>query len=215
MTLTVCFYEDEKYRQFFPLTLTRPVYTLRAGIVPLFQRIERYFPNAKVCLAARDRIAPFLSTTFKHYPVNIIKRGEMDILFVNGRVRTFGDLPEVVPQTRVSTIFTNRNEVVAVFFKAAAMKKLPSISTQMEYEHLIRKESDAITLLETTATLYHYCWEIIADIETEIHADFEHLKSSFPQTTGSTIHKGAFLVNQSNILLGHEVNILPGAVIDA
>jgi UDP-N-acetylglucosamine diphosphorylase/glucosamine-1-phosphate N-acetyltransferase len=215
MPLTVCFYEDEKCRQFFPLTLTRPVYTLRAGIVLLFQRAERYFRNAKVCLAAREQIAPFLSVTFNQYPVNIIKRGENDILFVNGRVRTFGDLPKAVPETRVSTIFTNRNEVVAVFLKAAAMEQLPSIATQKEYEHLVRKESAVITLLETTATMYHYCWEIMADIETEIHDDFEHLKPSFPRTPVTTIHKGAFLVNQSNVFLGQGVNILPGAVIDA
>ena len=213
--MTICFYEDEKYRQFFPLTLTRPVYTLRAGIVPLFQRGERYFRTAKVCLTARDQIAPLVSETFSQYPVNIIKRSEDDVLFINGRIRAYADLPELIREARLSTIFINQNEAVAVLFKAASMENLPSLSTQKEYEYLFRKDSSVITSLETTATMYNYCWEIMADIETEIHEDFMHLKQSFPRTDDASIHDGAYVVDRGNTFFGQGVEVLPGAIIDA
>jgi UDP-N-acetylglucosamine diphosphorylase/glucosamine-1-phosphate N-acetyltransferase len=215
MPLTVCIYEDEKYRQFFPLTLTRPVYTLRAGIVPLFERVTRYFSDISICLAARDQIAPLVSLSHQQYPVNIIKRGENDVLFLNGRLRSYGDLPELIQEARLSTAFTSRGEVAAVLLKSATMDKLPSISTQKEYQHLIQKESGYITRAETTATLYNYCWEIIADIEIEIHEDFTRLSSSFPHNPAVTIHDGAHIINKDNVFLGDGVQILPSAVIDA
>jgi hypothetical protein len=38
MPLVICYYEDDKFDRFYPVTILRPVYTLRAGIVPLFRR---------------------------------------------------------------------------------------------------------------------------------------------------------------------------------
>jgi len=213
--LTICFYEDEKYRRFFPLTLVRPVYVLRAGIVPLFRRVERYFREANICLTGRDQIAPLLSEMFREHPANIIKRGEGDVLFVNGRIRNYGNLPELVRQVGLSTTFTNHDETIAVLFKTESMKAFPPISTQKEYEELFNKEKGYISRLETTATLYDYCWDIVADIEKEICEDFEYMKSSFSHSQNKTIHDGAFIINKSNTFLDDGVEISPSAVIDA
>lgn len=213
--MTVCLYEDEKYRQFYPLTLIRPVYVLRAGIVPLFQRIERYFHEASICLTARDQVAPLVSEIFGEYPVNIIKRGEGDILFVNGRIRRYGDLLKLIREARLSTVFASQDETVAVLFKAESLKEFPSISTQKEYQEVFQKDFAYFLRSETTATLYNYCWDIMADIEMEIHADFEHLKASFPEAQSTTVHDGAHFVNRDNTFIGKGVEIFPGAVIDA
>jgi UDP-N-acetylglucosamine diphosphorylase/glucosamine-1-phosphate N-acetyltransferase len=215
MLLTVCFYEDETYKHFFPLTLLRPVYVLRAGIVPLFRRFERYFSADSVCLVSRDQIAPLLAETFRDHPVNIIKRGETDVLFINGRIRSYGDLPELAGQSRLSTIFTSNDEVAAVLFKVESLKAFPEIATQKEFQELYHRESANIPRSKTTATLYSYCWEIMADIEPEITADFEYLKASFPLPRNVKVHEGAFLVNQDNVFLGDGVEIHSGAVIDA
>jgi len=213
--LTVCFYEDEKYKQFLPLTLLRPVYTLRAGIAPLFKRIERQFKADSACLIARDQIAPLLSETFGDYPVNIIKHCEGDVLFVNGRVRDYGDLIELVDQSKISTIFANGEKIAAVLFKAESLKEFPTISTQKEYQELFNRESQSLPRSETSATLYKYCWDIMADIEPGIIADFELLKETFTSAGKTEIHRGAYLINRDNMLIGDGVEILPGAVIDA
>jgi len=215
MPLTVCFYEDETYKHFFPLTLLRPVYVLRAGIVPLFRRSERYFSAGSVCLVGRNQIAPLLAETFRDYPVNIIKRQEADVLFINGRIRSYGDLPKLASQSTLSAVFTCNNEVVAVLFKAESLKAFPEIATQKEFQELYRKESSNFLHSRTTATLYRYCWDIMADIGSEITDDFEYLRASFPLPRKVKVHEGAFLVNQDNVFLGDGVEMLSGAVIEA
>lgn len=215
MPLTVCIYEDEKYRQFFPLTLIRPVYTLRAGIAPLLKRSERHLHADSLCLVARNQVAPLLTETVREYPVNIIKQRGADVLFINGRIRSYGDLPELADQSRLSTVFTSNNEVAAVMFKAEALKAFPQIATQKEFQELYHRESGYFLRSKTRATLYSYCWEIMADIASEITADFEYLKASFPLPRNVKVHEGVFLVNQDNVFLGDGVELLPGTVIDA
>ena len=70
--MTICIFEDEQFQQFFPLTHLRPVATLRAGIVPLFERAHRYFPQARLVLVVRDEIGPLTAHLCPSIPVNII-----------------------------------------------------------------------------------------------------------------------------------------------
>ena len=213
--MTICFYEDEKYRDFFPLTLTRPVYTLRAGIVPLFKRFERHFQADHLCLSCRDQIAPLLAETFRDFPVNIIKRGDGDVLLLNGRLRDYGDLPQKTEQAQYSSVFTSGKSVVAVLYKAKALKSFPAVATQKEYLELYQQLAADLFYAATTATLYDYCWEIMADVETEVVADYEHLKPTLPLPQNVRVHDGARLVNQDNVFLGEGTELLPTVVIDA
>jgi len=215
MPLTVCFYEDETYRNFFPVTMLRPVYILRAGIIPLFKRMERYLDTDSTCLVARNQVALFLAETHREYPVNIIKRREGDVLFINGRIRAYGDLPDLIRQSRLSTVFVTGDEVVAVLFKADSLKAFPDIATQKEFQELYDRELANVLHADTKATLYNYCWDIISDIESEITADFENLRASFPLPQNLKIHDNVSLVNQDNIFLGNGVEMFPGVVIDA
>jgi len=215
MPLTVCFYEDKTWRRFVPLTLLRPVYTLRPGIVPLFKKMERHFSVESTCLVSRNQVAQFLAETFREYPVNIIKRGESDVLFLNGRTHSYGDLPDLAQQARISTVFMNGDEVVAVLFKADLLKDFPAVATQREFQELYDRELANAPCANTTATLYGYCWDIVADIEPEIAADFQYLRDSFPLPQNVKVHDGVFLINQDDVFLGYGVEILPGAVVDA
>ncbi|HWR83427.1 MAG TPA: putative sugar nucleotidyl transferase [Candidatus Deferrimicrobium sp.] len=215
MPVTICFYEDETFRNFFPLTMLRPVYTLRAGIVPLFRRTERYFKATNVSLLAREQVAPLVAETYRDFPVNIIKRGTGEVLFVNGRIRGYGDLPELVKQARMSTVFESHDGVAAVLFRLELLKSIPEITTQQEFVELHRRETDNFLRQRTTASLYGYCWDVVADIESEIMADFSHLKNSLAGPRKVFVQDGSHLVRPEEIYLGDGVQILPGAVVDA
>lgn len=215
MPLVICYYEDEKFDRFYPVTIFRPVYTLRAGIVPLFRRGERYFPDAKVCLSARDQVSPLLAETLRDHPVNIIKRGDCDILFINGRIRDYGDLVKAVSEARLSTVFTRQGETVAVLFKKHLLEEIPPLATQREYQQLYETEHDHFAPAPTEATLYDYCWEIMADIEREITADFAHLRPGMKPRDDVILHDGAIVVNRDDVYFDSGVEVKPGAVIDA
>ncbi len=217
--MTICIYEDTSFRNFFPLTLLRPVYLLRAGILPLYKKIAGNFSSSGyVSLIARDQLAPLVSEKVSEFPVNIIKRNDgEDVLFVNGRLRTAGNLPTLVEQAQISTTYVNAGEVVAVLFKEELLKSFPSIATQKEFQELYESflRNSQAPVSETTATLYHYSWDLIADIEPAIETDVELLKPTLTGSEQVTIHPGAFLVNETHIILRNNVEIFPGAVIDA
>ncbi len=216
MALRVCYYEDEKYTQFLPLTYVRPVYLLRAGIVPLFRRIERVLPDAEISLLAREQVAPLVADQLRDYPVNIIKREDgQDVLFLNGRIRDFGELVDQVTRARISTVFTHGDEIVAVLLRSDVLGRISRMATPEMYLERYASEKKDIPDLATTATLYNFCWDIMADIEREISADFRMIKAEFDQEGERTVHDGAFIVNKAAVRLGDGVEILPGAVIDA
>lgn len=210
---TVCIYEDSNHSRFSPLTELRPVYALRAGIVPLFERIKRVFPQARLVLVCRQQVAPLLAETYRDVPVNIIKRGEGGVLFVNGRVRNHGDLPDLVRQARLSTRYVHDGETVAVLFEREILKRASAISTQEEFQAVFQGEravEDA-----TSATLYQHLWDLVEDIDDAIAVDFLHLRESSQSPSVIRVHEGAHLVHKNFIHFGEGVELMPTAVVDA
>ncbi|MBN1212634.1 MAG: hypothetical protein JXA92_08650 [candidate division Zixibacteria bacterium] len=215
MALTAVFYEDEKYKNFYPLTHLRPVYTLRAGILPLFRRVERVMDLSGLTFLTRHQLAALTAEQYRDYPVNIIKKGAGEVLFINGRVRSYGDLPTLIKNTKLSTIFKNNGETVAVLFQQEALEHIPTVATVEEYIKEIQNSGGSVPDFETTATLYGYGWELVEDIEKEIIADFQYMKVSGSETGGAKVHGGAHILNEKDVFLCSDVEILPGAVIDA
>ena len=216
MSLHIIFFEDEQISQFNPITAFRPVFTLRAGILPLFKRAEKYFETSQISLTCREYLSPVLNERIKDYPINIIKRTESPILFLNGRIRDYGNLPELLSKVEHSTSFFDANEtLVAVYLNNESTKHIPQIATINEYNEYFKTQKEQIIDFHTSATLYNYCWEIMADIEKEIKSDFTYLEKTFPVATGVKVHDGVGWVNMDNVYLGNNVEIMPGAVIDA
>lgn len=216
MPLRICLYEDSKFSQFYPLTCLRPVYALRAGILPLFGRVQRFFPQVEISFVAREAISPYLAEQFRQYPVNMIKRSEgIDVLFVNGRIRDYGDLPKLVRDSRLSTVFKQGQETVAMLYKMETLTSIPAMATPDMYVAAFEKVKAELPNFQTTATLYGHLWDIMADIEPEIAADFALLRPGLAVPKNMTIHDGAHLVKMENIYLDSDVELLPGCVIDA
>ncbi|MEK7775240.1 MAG: putative sugar nucleotidyl transferase [Candidatus Zixiibacteriota bacterium] len=215
MSLNVVVYEDNQFRAFYPLTYTRPVFTLRAGIVPLHLRLKRFFGNISVSCAARHDIAPFLSETVRDLPVNIVKRGDGDLFFVNGRLRDPGNLAQLIDKCTLNTVFTTDDGIAGVFLVGNMLKNAPSIATPEDFVKLVSDEWGDFTPVQTTATLYRGLWDIMADIEGEIDADYKWLSPTFGAVKDVKIHDGSWLIHREQIFLGEMVEVMPGAVIDA
>jgi UDP-N-acetylglucosamine diphosphorylase/glucosamine-1-phosphate N-acetyltransferase len=215
MTPQICLYEDERFRQFFPATYMRPVFSLRSGIAPIYKRIERHWPQAEMALVVREQLSVTYAHTHPDYPVNIIKKGNGGVLFLNGRIRDFGDLPEQINQARISTRFVNGDQSVALFLDAKHSESLPSVFTPGAFVNAVEEHAEMIVQRDTSATLYERLWEVVADIEKEIELDFKFLNPPRMGHTKAVVHDGAHLVNASFISLGDRVEVLPGAVIDA
>ncbi|MFZ5979109.1 MAG: putative sugar nucleotidyl transferase [Candidatus Zixiibacteriota bacterium] len=215
MSLTVCFYEDSNYINFYPLTHLRPAYCLRAGIVPLYRRAERFFKPTNWAFLTRTRLAGLTGEQFREIPVNIIKRHDSDVLFINGRIRDYGNLPELVKSTRLTTVFKNSGETVAVLFQNEILQKVPPVATVDMFLKIRTEQVEEIAVTGTSATLYNHLWELVEDIEPSITADFEYLRPTFNQKAVNRVHAQAALVAPDRIHLDGDVEIQPGAVLDA
>jgi UDP-N-acetylglucosamine diphosphorylase/glucosamine-1-phosphate N-acetyltransferase len=217
MTPKICFYEDDQYRNFFPLTHLRPVYTLRSGIMPLFKRVGRYIESPDICLSCRDALSPLVSAEFRDYPVNMIKRSEeQSVLFLNGRLRDYGDLVKRLNGARLITrLLSLDGGTAGLFFPLDTMSHIPLVASIDQYNEEYRRFPDDIAELDTGATLYRYCWDLVDDIEKEIAADFAFLQDSLTGLDRAVIHKGVDLLNPEAIHIGAGVEVLPGSLIDA
>ncbi|MBK7141241.1 MAG: hypothetical protein IPH75_04070 [bacterium] len=216
MSLRICLYEDDAFDRFFPLTLLRPVYLLRAGILPLFKRALMHFPEAPLTLIARDQVTAAMGDLAAEYPLNIIKHeAGGEVLFLNGRIRSYGNLAKLVNESRISTKFTYNGEVVAVLFKKEQLESVPPVATQTEYLAAFNRAGGDISDFETTATLYQGWWELVADIESAIAEDAAYLKASAPVQATPNIPNGVYLVNKQEIQFGSNIELLPGSVLDA
>ena len=215
MSLTICLYEDDRFAQFHPISYLRPVYTMRAGIVPLYERVARNFENASISLAARSQIAPLLAEQHRDYPVGMIKRDGDDVLFLNGRIRDYGNLAQLVQQSRLSTLFKNGEETVAMLFKRESTGGIAPLAEPLDYVKQFQVERKDLPENDTTATLYAYPWELVADIDPAIESDFEYLRRTTEPGDRVAIHEAACLVNPDDIRFGDDVTVGPTAVIDA
>jgi UDP-N-acetylglucosamine diphosphorylase / glucose-1-phosphate thymidylyltransferase / UDP-N-acetylgalactosamine diphosphorylase / glucosamine-1-phosphate N-acetyltransferase / galactosamine-1-phosphate N-acetyltransferase len=216
MALRICVYEDSSFADFYPLTTLRPAFMLRAGVLPLYRQCAKYFPDDQVTLIAREQVAQFVALQLSDYPVNIIKREkEQEVLFLNGQIRNFGDLPKLVQGSRLSTIFKNDGKTVAVLFKDESLTGIPSIATPKEYlAEYSRLEAD-FPDFDTTADLYGHCWDFVNDIDSAVTRDIEFLKPNLKPPQNLVIHPGAYLVKKEAIFFGNDTEVFPGAVIDA
>ena len=213
MALRIYIYEDKNFHRFFPLTYLRPVSTLRAGILPLYRRAERHFPGAEISLVTRTQIASLVSEQNPDVPVNILKREQEDVLFLNGAIRSFGDLAQCVTEARIATRFAVAEETAALLLPAFVVSDVPTLATPANYLKVVAQQAGQIAVAPTSATMYHYCWELVDDIGPQIRSDFEYLAPTTPRP--ERLPSGAHLINAEAIHLGEGTTVCPGAVIDA
>ncbi|MEW5795744.1 MAG: putative sugar nucleotidyl transferase [Candidatus Zixiibacteriota bacterium] len=213
----ICFFEDEQFRQFFPLTYLRPVYCLRAGILPLFRRAERYFERPEISLSARHDLAAMVTAEHRDYPVNIIQRQEHQaVLFLNGRIRSYGSILEALAGARLVTRIVGRDsELIGVFFPEEFTADVPKVATPEQYQAVYAANRVDVSVAETDASLYNWCWDLVSDIDQEIAADFAFLQDKSRNPQHVKVYSGAYTIKPEQIHLGNNVEMLPGSLIDA
>ncbi len=202
-------YEDGHVADFFPLTRFRPVGLLRSGILPLFSRLKRLYPEQPFVIGCRSAVAPLVRTQFPELGVNPDIPAIGNVLFIASRLRHFGDLAEKLAQAKQSVRLVNGDGTVGIFWQGELQGKFPDVTDKL------RSSVKTLPTVTTTASFYRGAWEIMADIGDEITADFAYLSPEFPRARTFTLHEGAYLLGKEKIYLSEGVEIMPGVVLDA
>ncbi len=89
MPQNLCIFEDKKFANFFPLSLTRPVFDLRIGFTNFRYRLQEEFAEVQRVVICRDYLAGIAKEGLENTLINEVPEG--DTLFLNGRLLCLGD----------------------------------------------------------------------------------------------------------------------------
>lgn len=202
-----CIYEDRYAVDMHPLTLTRPVFDLRCGILPLREKLLITLPGKQTALFVRPFLSEYLRELYPDYRINSLE--SEDTLFINGRI--IPDKHFQIPadfQKDQPTIFSKDGESLAAFVPG---ELIPHIVSESEL-HLEQLPASAI-MKTVDWTTVRYPWELTNRNTREIKADLKRLNKS----PGIDLEKfpGVHTRNENQIYLGKNVQIEPGVFLNA
>ncbi len=203
MNSMLCIYEDAKYSNLYPLSLTRPVFELRCGIFSLGEKLVRHFPGVKVTYLVRDAIRELVKEQHSDFSGNKIP--EENTYFVNARLILHESLPKDLSR---STAFRVNNEIVGAFVARADLAKI-----RFSGEGLIDESAfEKFDTVEISGHTIHYPWDLVHHNGEEISSDFKFMGRG-GHILGKVYPNVTFL-EQANIYLAPGAKIYPGVVID-
>ncbi|MFO7890519.1 MAG: GlmU family protein [bacterium] len=207
MNQTVCIFEDNKYSQLYPLSLTRPVFDLRCGILCLKEKIIRQFSNKPINLYCRDYLKDVVKQQNPSLTVNKIDSDAC--LFINGRIVIDSNIAKIF-NTKEEVIFIHNDTVAGAYLKGSNVKKFVNVLEKEksfdEFKEIPRKEIEKTNII-------NYSWNLVHNNASEIEKDFNYFHQG--GKIEGQVSDQAILINKRNIHISKDAVVKPGAVLDA
>ncbi len=200
--MKIIIFEDSKYNNFFPITLTRPVWDIRCGLFTMWERYATLFASSfpdNTYFYTRHHLGAIAHLQYPHLhinePVNI--NHPEDLLFINARI-VYPELSNIQEQT----VYTyNSIPVLAKMHDST----IPQFSTTEDVHNYLQNipshreyNGDVLTSL----------WELVNNNGTIITQDFL-LKKNTGTKANVTI-----IGDSSQIIIEEDVTVEPYVVVD-
>jgi UDP-N-acetylglucosamine diphosphorylase/glucosamine-1-phosphate N-acetyltransferase len=204
MPTNICIFEDEQFSWLYPLTLTQPVYKLRCGILLLWEKIIRRFPDDRLYLFCREYLANVVRETMPGVPVNEMPTG--NCLFINGRFILGEKLPAIGSH---EIVWKKDGEVAAASVSGARLASFAPMKDGV----IPTSWFDGLSVDEVEGVFIRYPWDLVYHNIDQIRSDFAFLNRG-GQILGK-IYPNVTLLEEKNIYIGAGAKIKPGVVLDA
>lgn len=204
----ICIFEDKLVDNFYPLTLSHPVYDLLCGIKILREKILRYFPNNEYSLFCRE----YLKDTVKQNNpgIKVNELADDNYLFINGRALIDEVFQETLGKDSAERIFIKDDILIAAKISAKRIGKIKS-----EISELIDVSSfDGVTAEKVEVDTVDYIWDLIRINGSQIKEDFKLINSP-GISEEARLFRAAHLINKDDVIIEAGTVIKPGVVIDA
>lgn len=225
MNYQLCIFEDKKVENFFPLTLTRPVYDLRCGISTLWEKIlgaiDKDIGRGKkdTHFLCRSYLAPVISQKYGAIKVNKLKDlKKKNILFINGRLLP-SEENRISPQGKEEIIIQGEDIVYAHLSKATLKRLTFSIPEEIDQSLAqatkmveVKKVRFDLTGKKASFNLMEYPWDLVRFNSEAIKDDFKRRGESGIK---GIIREGAYLTNPDQIYIGKGTLIESGVLLNA
>ncbi len=216
MTNRLIIFEDAKFTDFYPLTLSRPVFSLISGIMPLWKKISRRFDNYTTSFSCREELAPLLKTE-TGLEVNHIDYNHGDrLIFINGRLRLGDKLTKELKTATENRIYYE-NDVTAAVLIVEPLQQTPSEEIRFTGEGASEALGIKADMIAGEFEFFNYLWDLINLNEDEIRLD--HLaiagNTDFGQMIDEArIDSSARILSDENFHIAPKAKIGAGVVID-
>jgi UDP-N-acetylglucosamine diphosphorylase/glucosamine-1-phosphate N-acetyltransferase len=205
-----CIYEDTTVNNFRPLIFLRPVYDLRCGILTLREKIEHRLAGAPLVLHARPEIEPLLREDRSRKSLD--NTAEDWTMFINGRSLADEELARLLRSAgRKEMAFVNGSNVVAAIVSPKNVKHIAPNADSAFPPDLFRD----LPSRSIGTAVADYPWDLIHRNPHEILNDRLLVKSRTKRGGVVPRFTGVHLLNRKQIVLGKDVRLKPGVVIDA
>jgi UDP-N-acetylglucosamine diphosphorylase/glucosamine-1-phosphate N-acetyltransferase len=204
----ICIFEDSQADNFYPLSLSRPVYDLLCGMKTIREKILSNYPGAGCTLFCRKYLEDTVRQNNTGVGVNELQ--DDNYLFINGRIIIDQNFREIIGKDSTEKVFIKGDTLVAAKISADTVKKLkPGISDSIEismFEGIPREEIDV--------ELAEYIWDLIRLNGSQLRHDF-NLINGPGISEEARLFRGVHLINKDDVIIETGAVIKPGVVIDA
>ncbi len=208
--MRLCIFESITYRRLLPLSLMRPVYELRCGILTLQEKLARAYPDLPLSLHCRPYLTDVVRQTNPGVPVNDLS-GDDEFLFINGAVLADRTLADKIPALGANRAYFKGEHVVAARVSGIALDDLRAslndLFSPANFAGLLREEAPDVTLIQ-------YPWDLVQANGQAIRDDFDWLTGGKPERLGR-VYDGAHLIEPERIHIEPGARIKPGVTLDA
>lgn len=162
-------FEDETFANFYPLTMTRPIFALRCGAKTLAEKIEAKAGRPADVLLVRHSLAAVTARDFDLTTNDLGPVAEEGALFVNGRLLA-DDALALALDGPDEAVYCGQT-LLYVRASAATMKHTcdPALCGRPD---CVSKIAGGLDRVEAEATVIDYPWNLIEVNPAQITADF-------------------------------------------
>lgn len=200
--MKIIIFEDSQYNDFFPITLTRPVWDIRCGLFTIHQRYATLFPSQfpdSIYFYTRHHLEAIVHIQYPHLHINEpvkINHSE-ELLFINARV-IYPELSDI----QNNTIYMHNDIPVLAKVQEAT---IPPFTTTEDVQNFLQDKTQKANYNGYVLTSL---WELIDKNGDIITQDFKFIKK--PGGHNSV----TILGDSSQIIVEDDVTIEPYVVID-
>lgn len=193
---------------FYPLTLTRPIYELRCGMMSLQEKISTKFSES-LYFHCRDYLAQTLAQRVGENRVNQSEKiGRRDLLFINGRFLLCND---EIPLEGEEEVGIQGEDIIYARLRKRTMASFSKGSLR-DIEAVLAEVMQRVGSRQVEARLVEFPWDLVDSNREMIRKDFE-IKNR--RGIEGKVDRNAYLINPDLIYIEKGATVEAGVVLDA
>jgi UDP-N-acetylglucosamine diphosphorylase/glucosamine-1-phosphate N-acetyltransferase len=205
--MQVVLLEDVACGRFGPLTLLRPEFDLRCGMLELREKLEARRPDWRVALCPRPELADLVAEHRPGRGLETLDDGPALLLY--GRVVVDEDLLRAVEGLSGEILLMSGGEAVGAVLDGDVRERIERHSVASDGVGALGLSNTA----DVPARVVRYPWDLVAATPAEIAADAA-IAAELGQVKVE-LHHCARLLGEGNVAVGEGSEIGPSVVLDA